>query len=334
MKTNELIMDNPNRLPPRAAMGLPESLIDRLGADVFVRHADLLHRDAAELVATLESTDITTDRRFAAGSILAIMGDPRINVEQPPMVTLSGGKIELGLSHARVETVTTQWRHVGVQEKWIRKECPEYEVEIAPFAIGRFPVTHFEFRAFLEESRSSYLPSSWHLGTYPAHLANHPVWTVPPQAADAYAAWLAQRTGRAFRLPTEAEWEYAASQGDGREFPWGAAFEPERANTVEFGPLCTTPVGMYPRGQTSTGIDDLAGNVEEYTADTYDAYSGGQAIADDLHITQGNYRVARGGSFTRYGDLARCQRRHGWYQGPIYVMGFRLAESLRSKTTC
>lgn len=328
MSANDAIPINPNLLSPRAAMGLPEALVDRLGADVLARHADLLRRDATELVATLESADVATDRRFAAGSVLAIIGDPRISVEQPAMVKLRGGKVKLGLAHARVDAVTAQWRHVGVLEEWIRKECPEYTLEIAPFAIGRFPVTHFEFREFLEDSGSAWLPSSWHLGTYPPHLANHPVWTIPPEAADAYAAWLAQRTERAFRLPTEAEWEYAASQGDGREFPWGATFEAERANTVEAGPLCTTPVGMYPLGRTSTGIDDLAGNVEEYTADLYHAYPGGDHVADDLHLTQGSYRVARGGSFTRYGDLARCQRRHGWYHSPIYAMGFRLAESL------
>ncbi|WP_269766951.1 formylglycine-generating enzyme family protein [Burkholderia ubonensis] len=72
--------------------------------------------------------------------------------------------------------------------------------------------------------------SSRQLSSYPSHLANHPVWTVPPEAADAYVAWLARRTGRRFRLPLEAEWEYAASNGDGREFPWGDAFEYGRAS--------------------------------------------------------------------------------------------------------
>jgi len=85
---------------------------------------------------------------------------------------------------------------------------------------------------------------------------------------------------------------------------------------------------MYARGRTPSGIDDLGGNVEEYVADTYRAYPGGTPVADDLRATQGRYRVARGGSFTRYGDLARCTRRHGWYDAPIYAMGLRLAESL------
>ena len=78
------------------------------------------------------------------------------------------------------------------------------------------------------------------------------------EAADEYAGWLSRRTGRAFRLPSEAEWEYAASGGTAREFPWGDEFTPDRANSVEFGPLTTTPVGMYPLGRSAFGIDDMA----------------------------------------------------------------------------
>jgi len=323
-----LLAPNPNTLSPRAAMGLPDTLVDRLGAYVLSRHADLVGQPAAELVRTLESRSATMARRYAAGMLLACVGDPRIDVLRPQMLRLAGGRITLGLAADAVARVAGEWAHVGVLPEWIAKECPEHVVDIAPFAMARFPVTNLEYRAFLEYTNSPWIPSSWTLGVYPAALANHPVWTVPPEAADAYAAWLAERTGRSFRLPSEAEWEYAASSGDGREFPWGEAFDPACANTVEEGPLGTSPVGMYPLGRSASGIDDLAGNVEEYTADNYRAYPGGAAVADDLQLTQGDYRVARGGSFSRYGDLARCRRRHGWYHSPIYAMGFRLAETL------
>jgi formylglycine-generating enzyme required for sulfatase activity len=163
---------------------------------------------------------------------------------------------------------------------------------------------------------------------YPHHLANHPVWTVPPEAADAYAQWLSQRTGRSFRLPSESEWEYAATGGDSREFPWGDEFRPDLANTIEQGPLSTTPVGIYPLGRSPFGCDDMAGNVEEYVADEYRPYPGGANVDDELSSEAAVYRIARGGSYTRYGDLARCRRRHGWYDKPIYPMGFRLAETL------
>lgn len=329
MRLNDLPLCNPNELSPRQAMGLPRGFADRLGAALLADNADLLSLETARLVTTVESTSEPPPRRFAAGAVLALIGDPRIRVFDPPMVPLPGGRVTLGLESDQVQAVVSRWQHVGVQTDWILKECPRYELDLAPFAIARFPVTNVEYRVFLQDTGSEHLPSSWLLGAYPVHFSNHPVWTLPPEAADAYAAWLAQRTGRGFRLPTEAEWEYAATQGDGREFPWGdEPFDPSRANTVEGGPLRTTPVGMYPLGRTPTGIDDLAGNVEEYTSDNYRAYPGGSPVPDDLQRTFGDYRVARGGSFTRFGDLARCKRRHGWYHSPIYAMGFRLAETL------
>jgi formylglycine-generating enzyme required for sulfatase activity len=157
-------------------------------------------------------------------------------------------------------------------------------------------------------------------GTTIAGLDRHPVTHVAYEDAAGYAAW----AGKA--LPTEAEWEYAAGGGDTeREFPWGPDFRGDHANTVEEGPLTTTPVGIYPAGRSVFGADDMAGNVEEFVADDYTAYPGGDEVADDL-TTGGSYRVARGGSFTRFGDLARCARRHGWFDRRIYAIGFRLAE--------
>jgi toxoflavin biosynthesis protein ToxD len=317
---------NPNLLQDRAAMGLPASLVTRLPAEVFAAHRDLLGRDADALVAVAEDPAEPFERRFAAGSFLGLTGDPRVRPDDPPMADVPAARVRLGLAPDAVAAVVDQWRHTGVVEEWIRKECPEYERDIAAFRIARHPVTNDEYRRFLADTGSPWLPTSWRFGTYPHQLANHPVWTVPPQAADTYARWLADRTGRAFRLPTEAEWEYAASGGDGRQYPWGEEFRPEAANTVEAGPLTTTPIGIHPAGRGPFGLHDMAGNVEEYVADDYRPYPGGQFVADDLQLQQGGYRIARGGSFTRYGDLTRCRRRHGWYDKPIYAMGFRLAE--------
>ncbi|WP_241332447.1 formylglycine-generating enzyme family protein [Burkholderia cenocepacia] len=321
-------MRNPNLLDPRTAMGLPGRFHDRLGLNLLSAHEDLFECDAAQLIEVLESISADRQRRFAAGLMLGLRGDPRISIERPQMIRLAGGRVTLGLSRHGVERVVAQWAHHGVQREWILKECPEYECDVAPFALARFPVTNAEYRAFLEATHSDLLPTSWQFGMYPAWFANHPVWTVPPAAADAYAAWLNERTGRRFRLPTEAEWEYAASDGGRREYPWGDEFDSTCANTAEDGPLFTSPVGMYPRGRSAAGIDDMGGNVEEYTADDYAVYPGGETIDDDLLRICGTYRVARGGSFTRFGDLARCRRRHGWYPGAIYAMGFRLAETL------
>jgi formylglycine-generating enzyme required for sulfatase activity len=318
---------NPNSLDDRAAMGLPDHIVERIAPDAFARHADLLGHPADLLVAVLGDTRATPDRRYVAGSVLAMIGDPRLRVLDPVMVTIPAATTEIGLAPADVDTVTARWRHAGVQREWITKECPAHRRTLAEFRIMRWPVTNLEYRSFLADTGHDGLPTSWRFGGYPHLRANHPVWTIRPGDAEYYARWLSARTGRSFRLPTEAEWEHAAHGGTAAEYPWGDEFRADAANTVEAGPLTSTPVGMYPAGRSVTGVDDLAGNVEEFVADDYRPYPGGADVADDLTIGRAGYRVARGGSFTRFGDLARCRRRHGWFDRTIYAMGFRLAET-------
>ena len=128
-------------------------------------------------------------------------------------------------------------------------------------------------------------------------------------------------------MPTEAEWEYAAAGPSGYEFPWGNEFVADNANTAETGLFQSTPVGIFSRGDSPFGISDMAGNVEEYVAGNYAAYPGGEFIADHLVEIHGTYRIARGGSFARFRDLARTRRRHGHNpRSATYAMGFRLAE--------
>ncbi|HZJ63504.1 MAG TPA: SUMF1/EgtB/PvdO family nonheme iron enzyme, partial [Kofleriaceae bacterium] len=253
-------------------------------------------------------------------------GDPRL-ADAPGMIDIPGATVRIGLARDDVDRVVAAYRHCGVQRAWIEKECPEHEVEIPPFRMSRYPVTNLEYLRFLDDTRYPELPTSWAIGAFPVGCANHPVYTVTPAAADAYAAWMSRRLGRRFRLPREAEWEYAAAGPERREFPWGPVFDIECANTVELGALCTTPVGMFPRGASCFGLLDMAGNVEEYVADDYAPYPGAAPIADDLLRRAGSYRIARGGSFARFADLARSKRRHGHYDRAIYAMGFRLAES-------
>jgi len=303
-----------NDMSDRTAMGLPEHFVRRSLGDVVDRHPEFHRADDLE-------------RRLAAGSRLSIEGDPRIDPLAPRMVTLPGATAMIGTPVELVDAVTREWSAVGVVEAWIEKETPRHERRVQSFAIGVTPVTNVEYRAFLEATNHARLPTSWHLGVYPWHSSNHPVHGISAEDADAYAAWLADATGRSFRLPTEVEWEYAASGGDGRQYPWGERFDDRMANTVEAGPLGTSPVGAYLDGASPFGVLDLGGNVEEWVADCYAPYPGAAVVDDDLSGVA-PYRVARGGSFARYGDLARCARRHGYFPRPIYALGFRLAESV------
>jgi formylglycine-generating enzyme required for sulfatase activity len=323
------VLPNPNEVPPREAMGLSEHFEERLDPRLLASHRDLFALDASALMRELSTASHSAERRIAAGTLLGFLGDPRLCTLRPDMVRLPGGTVILGLAESCVDEVHERWSHVGVQRAWIVKECPAHMTELKPFSIARYPVTNQEYREFLLDTGAHFIPSGWTNGVYPIFAANHPVWTVTPDAADAYVVWLSARTGRKFRLPTESEWEYAASGGGRQEYPWGDQFLPDHANTVETGPLTTTPVGCYPAGFTATGLADMAGNVEEYTASTYAPYPGGTPVTDDLAGMENGYRIARGGSFTRYGDLCRCKRRHGWYRSPIYAMGFRIAESER-----
>ncbi|MDQ3404792.1 MAG: formylglycine-generating enzyme family protein, partial [Actinomycetota bacterium] len=279
------------------------------------------------LIGVLDDRDADFATRYAAGSLLGLCGDPRIRPDDPPMVDLPGGDVWLGTLTETVDEVTDRWAAVGVLRDWIAKEAPRHQRTVSPFRMAVHPVTNLEYARFIADTGSARTPTSWRFGVYPHHVANHPVWTVTAEDADAYAEWLARRTGRSFRLPTEAEWEYAASGGDGREYPWGGVFDTDRANTVEHGLANTTPVGCYPAGDSPFGLKDMAGNVEEYTADDYVPYPGGDDVRDDLVVECGAYRVTRGGAFSRYGDLARCARRHGWYPREFYAVGLRLAES-------
>jgi formylglycine-generating enzyme required for sulfatase activity len=313
-------------LSDRGAMELPEHYVGTACEDVGAQVEALRSAPVDRWLALVEDGTAPLPERFAAGALLGLRGDPRIDVGRPAMVDVPGGTVRLGLDPAQVELVAARWARYGVKREWIEKEAPEFELELRPYRLGKYPVTHREYLEFLRDARYPELPTTWVLGRYPTHLSNHPVHTLSAAAADAYAAWLARRTGRRFRLPTEAEWEHAAAGPGRHEFPWGDDPDPQRANTVELGLLGTTPVGLFPLGAAACGALDMGGNVEEYVADDYRPYPGARFIDDDLTRGGAAYRVARGGSFTRFLDLARCRRRHGRYRGALYVVGLRLAE--------
>jgi len=268
--------------------------------------------------------------RIACGSLLALCGDLRINTFAPQMLDVPGGEIEVGLSPANLDEVLSCYAGLGLHREWIMKECPRHQLAIKPFRIARYPVTNAEFREFLAATLYAEIPTSWILQQFPIERANHPVYTISATAANAYANWLSQCTGRTFRLPAEAEWEWAAAGPDGREFPWGNEFDAFLANTAESGLFNTSPVGAFSGGESYFGASDMGGNIEEYVLDEYAPYPQGEFVSDHLTQIHGRYRIARGGSFARFRDLARTRRRHGHNpHSMVYAMGFRLAEEIR-----
>jgi toxoflavin biosynthesis protein ToxD len=229
--------------------------------------------DRGDLAARVEDPALPLASRLAAGAMLALLGDPRIGEIPATCFVPPAG------------------------------DAPGYW-------LATYPVTNWEYWRLLSHTGYSGRPGSWYLGAYPWPRANHPVAGLRAQDARAYAAWLSERTGHPWRLPTEAEWEYAAQGPDGLEYPWGEEFDPDAANTRETGLHTTSPVGAFPAGRSPFGVSDMAGNVNEYVADWH-----------------AGHPITRGGSFCHYSDLARTRRRYESAPGSRYSAGFRLATS-------
>jgi formylglycine-generating enzyme required for sulfatase activity len=319
------------------SLGLPDHYVDdRFGDAVAVIHARLLRREPGELVQICENARAPLIERVVAGNLLAMLGDPRIDTLNPAMIDIEGGEVRVGLEHDRIEHVLREFAGLGLQRTWLERECPRRSLQLRSYRIARFPVTQREYRDFLLDTGFHELPSSWAFRRYPRERSNHPVYSISPAAADTYAAWLARKTGRGFRLPTEAEWEYAAAGPRGLVFPWGDEFRADRANTAETGLFDTTPAGIFLEGYSPFGAADMAGNVEEYVTDAYDADAGhSRTTTAGLHIVREGHaedrirRIARGGSFARFRDLARTSRRGGPpAPAAVHAAGFRLAEDI------
>jgi formylglycine-generating enzyme required for sulfatase activity len=171
------------------------------------------------------------------------------------------------------------------QRRWYAGEPARRRVVLPAYSITATPVTNRQYAAFVADSghRAPDVDGqtwagyglihpyertrrhAWRDGQPGASRQEHPVVLVSHGDALAYAAWLSRRTGRQWRLPSEAEWEKAARGSDGRRFPWGDEFLADRLNSHDNGPFDTVPVGTFSNGASPFGILDGAGQVYEWT---------------------------------------------------------------------
>ena len=175
--------------------------------------------------------------------------------------------------------------------------------------IGRWPVATAHFRTFTDATGRSV---SAHLGRRleAEQLADHPVTEVSFADAIDFCAWAAETLGRPVRLARGDEWEAAARGAEGRVWPWGDTFDPERCNCVESGWGWTVPVGAHPEGAASGGAEQMAGNVWEWVGDPAD---------------QDGWRTVRGGSYLDTAWGVRCARAlPADPQRPTATTGFRI----------
>jgi len=222
-------------------------------------------------------------------------------------------------------------------------ERPQHIVDLPyTYYLARYPVTNGEFVRFVRESG------------YKSQAANidrldHPVVNVSWRDVLAYCEWLQQNLqglrvlkesggrlggGLKVRLPTESEWEKAARGNDGRIYPWGDEFDPNKCNSFGSGIGGTTPVGKYSlQGDSPYGVTDMSGNVWEWCQSKYKPYpyqadDGREAIDEG----EGD-RVVRGGSFFNY-QRYMCGACRGYYHPDLRIdyLGFRVVVSPISRT--
>jgi formylglycine-generating enzyme required for sulfatase activity len=226
----------------------------------------------------------------------------------PLMVTVPAGTYLMGSDRHRPE------------------EKPRHEVTFAePFAIGVHEVTLAEWDACLREGGCRFSPEE-------GAGSQLPVGNVSWDDAQAYTAWLSNKTGQSYRLPTEAEWEYAAGGGTTTAFWWGEDAGTDNANCSDCGsrrdPTGPSPVGSF--APNPFGLHDVHGNLWEWTMDCVNrSYEG--APADGSAWLRGDCvaRMLRGGSWKLESEYMRTTRRNHYDRDVRYYLhGFRVARSL------
>ncbi|HEY1806580.1 MAG TPA: SUMF1/EgtB/PvdO family nonheme iron enzyme [Terracidiphilus sp.] len=208
-------------------------------------------------------------------------------------------------------------------------EGPQHTVIIArQFAVGQFEVTFDEWDACVaDEGCNRYRPDDQGWGR-----GRRPVINVSWNDAKAYVAWLAKKTGKPYRLLSEAEYEYATRAGTTTVYPWGNAIGENNANCRDcglFGAQQTAPVGSFAPNKFE--LYDMVGNVEAWTEDCFHVTYNGAPVDGSAWVTGDDCvnRAIRSGSFSALPDHLRSAHRIGNYTKTrsIYT-GFRIARAL------
>lgn len=330
-----------------AGLALAE-LIDP--AKVSRSNADALKWVQDWLVHSLKFNLLPAFDRVQVGNTLAAIGDPRFDATRYYLpnkdedilgfVRIPAGPFLLGTRQADIPKLMEQF---GGKENHYIGETEQHTVDLPDFYMARYPVTVAQFREFAQTTDK--------LSEYERALqspANHPVTSVTWHAAIAYCRWLTDTLrNRAdtpeplktlltkeqwtITLPSEAEWEKAArgpsaGSGDGRLFAWGDDYDPDKANVGDTKIGGPSPVGCFAMGATPEGLQDLTGNVWEWTRSHYKGYPYVDKIErEDLKAGDNVSRGMRGGSYDFGARLARCAYRLAGYPDDRYSgSGFRV----------
>lgn len=209
-------------------------------------------------------------------------------------------------------------------------ERPLTRISLTRYYLSRYPVTNADYEAF-DPSHVRKRP--------PGAGDRHPVVYVSSLDAIKFCQWLSTRERKRYRLPTEAEWEYAARGKDGRKYPWGNydrrgdlgnfadrnTVFPWSDRDIDDGFPESSPVGSFPLGASPFGLEDMAGNVWEWCLDYFEPYRGVPRV-NPRGPTSGSKRVHRGGSWkSRFSNLRATARGANVPNFSCNDIGFRIA---------
>lgn len=220
------------------------------------------------------------------------------------------------------------------KNQWYERELERAERSTGKFAIMKMPVTNAQYAIFVRETGhpapkvaprtwqgyrlihpyERTLKFQWKQGLPQAGRLDHPVTMISLDDARAYAKWLSGKTGQAWRLPSELEWEKAVRGSDGRYFPWGNDWNPDLLNSHDNGPFDTVQAGQFPNGASPYGVLDGAGQAYEWVS---------EADGDGRHFVKGGAWDDKGCGVCR--PAARHSRPDGIHH---ILIGFRLVYEL------
>lgn len=214
---------------------------------------------------------------------------------------------------------------------WFDREPERQTINLPAFCLSKNLITNEDYQAFVQASGhrepgisaadyqaqgflvhaySEVVPYLWQNRQYPVGQEKHPVVLVSYEDALAYVEWRSQQDGVTYRLPSAAEWEKAARGTDGRYFPWGSEWQDDGTNWAKNGPMGTSAIATFPASRSPYGIEDMAGNVFEYTS----------TLTDDSEV------LLKGCGWDDYPGFCRAAYQHDRPIDSRHILfGFRLA---------
>jgi formylglycine-generating enzyme required for sulfatase activity len=260
------------------------------------------------------------------------------------MVPIPGGEFVMGTPEAEADRS--------------KDEGPQHQVKISPFWMGKYEVTWDEYRLFMFAQQAGettgkdevvdalsrptrpYVEMSFGMG-----INGYPAISMTQHAANKFAEWLSAKTGQFYRLPTEAEWEYACRAGTTTAYSFGS----DASKLGEYAWFEGNSNGKYEKVGTKKpnpwGLYDMHGNATEWTLDKYAPYTADPAVDPWVKSTKPYPQAVRGGSWSDTADRLRCGARLGsdaswkmqdpqlpksiWYLTDAQFLGFRLVRPLK-----